>query len=502
MTSTDSGVQLSDLEQAVARYIERERLLPPKARVSVAVSGGSDSVALLHVLLGLARAGAGYQLSVAHLNHLLRPGDAERDEAFVRRLAESLSLPYLSEARDVRAIARERRLNLEAAARAVRYEFLEQAARRLGAQFVATGHTRDDQLETILWRLHRSDDLHGLAGVPVSRPIREGSSIVLVRPLLEVSRQALQDYLSARQVPWQTDHTNRDLARTRNLIRHRLLPIVRNRLGEGYLQDLLDFAARVGQVDRRGRELIEHQLASHAERSERGLALPVDWLRSLPEHFRYAVLYRALRQAELELAPPGRFLDSTLTHAHVRAVARAVEAGGPVLVDQLPGDLVAERTDSELFIGRRIAKPSAPSVAPRPLPVDDGAMEVPELGLRVAVRLLDRSRLDWESWLRRKQPGEEMLDADAVGPRKGLVLRTRRPGDRIEPLGAPGEKTLKKFLIDRKVPRPQRDRTLLLARGNEVLWVVGLAISDHVKVTPPTRHVLHLRSKSCPNETK
>ncbi len=498
MTSTDSGVQLSDLEQAVARSVEREGLLPAKARVSVAVSGGSDSVALLHVLLGLARAGAGYQLSVAHLNHLLRPGDAERDEAFVRRLAESLSLPYLSEARDVRAIARERRLNLEAAARAVRYEFLEQAARSLGAQFVATGHTRDDQLETILWRLRRSDDLHGLAGIPVSRPIREGSSIVLVRPLLEVSRQALQDYLSARQVSWQTDHTNRDLARTRNLIRHRLLPVVRDRLGEDYLQDLLDFADRVGQVDRRGRELIEHQLGSHAERSERGLALPVDWLRALPEHFRTALLYRALRQMELELAPPGRFLDSTLTREHVQALLHALESELPVVVDQLPGDLVAERTGSELIIGRRIAKPSAASVPSRPLPVADGAMEVPELGLRVAVRLLDRSRLDWESWLRRRQPGEEMLDADAVGPRKGLVLRTRRSGDRIRPLGAPGEKTLKKFLIDRKVLRPQRNRTLLLARGNEVLWVVGLAISDTVKVTPRTRRLLHLRAEPRP----
>ncbi len=496
MTSTDSGVQLSDLEQAVARSVER--LLPAKARVSVAVSGGSDSVGLLHVLLGLARAGAGYQLSVAHLNHLLRPGDAERDEAFVRRLAESLSLPYLSEARDVRVIARERRLNLEAAARAVRYEFLEQAARKLGSQFVATGHTRDDQLETILWRLHRSDDLHGLAGIPVSRPIREGSSIILVRPLLEVSRQALQDYLTARQVPWQTDHSNRDLARTRNLIRHRLLPAVRNRLGEGYLQDLLDLADRVGQVDRRGRELIEHQLGSRAERSERGLALPADWLRALPEHFRYAVLYRALRQAELGLAPPGRFLDSTLTRQHVRVVARAVEAGGPVLIDQLPGDLVAERTVSELIIGRRIAKPSAPSVAPRPLPGGDGSVDVPELGLRVAVRLLDRSRLDWESWLRRRQPGEEMLDADALGPRDDLVLRTRRPGDRIQPLGAPGEKTLKKFLIDRKVPRLQRNRTLLLARGKEVLWVGNVAVSDTVKVSARTQRFLHLRIQPLP----
>jgi len=503
--------QLDDLEEAVARFLDRQGLLHRGARVTVAVSGGSDSVALLHALVALARGGADYRLSVAHLNHRLRPGDAERDQAFVAGLARGLDLPYRGEARDVRALARERRLNLEAAARAARYEFLERAAWELGADFVAVGHTRDDQLETILWRLHRSADLDGLAGIPASRPVREGSSVTLVRPLLEVSRQALQDYLAGRHLPWQSDHTNRDLTRTRNLIRHRLLPAVRGRLGEAYLEGLLEFADEVGQINRRGRELVEQQLESHAKRSEWGLALPVEWLRELPEPFRSALLYRALRQVELALAPPGRFLDSRLTRRHVQGVARAVDRSGPVFIDQLPGDLVAERTDDELIIGEKRGRDSLrssrdrrgkglkPLVRPgRALPEDDGVVDVPELGLRVFVRRVTRSEVDWDSWLRKKEPTEEMLEADAVGPRRDLVLRTRRPGDRFHPLGAPGGRRLKKFLIDRKVPRSERGRTLLLARGGEVLWVAGIAVSDTVKVGAHTQHFLHLRVEPLP----
>jgi len=495
MTSTDSGTQLSDLEQAVAGYVERESLPPRGAPVTVAVSGGSDSVALLYVLVALAQAGEGYQLSVAHLNHKLRPGDAERDEAFVAGLARKLDLPYLSEARDVRAIARERRLNLEAAARAVRYEFLEQAAQELGADVVATGHTRDDQLETVLWRLCRSDDLHTLAGIPPSRPIREGSLVALARPLLEVSRQQLQDYLSARHIGWRTDHTNRDLSRTRSLIRHRLLPALKERLGEECLQQLLGLACRLTQVNRQRRKLVEQLLAEGVRRSEGRLTFAIDWLHAFPADFRSALVYRALRQMELESAPPGRFLDSRLAHRHVEAVLRGVEAGRPVLIDQLPGGLIAERTERELIIGRCRAEPAPPALPPRPLPEGDGRVEVHELGLRVVLRSLGRGDLDWEGWLRRKQPSEEMLDADAFGPWGGLVLRTRRAGDHIRPLGAPGEKTLKKFFIDRKVPRRERDRTLLLARGSDVLWVAGLAVSDRVKVTPSTRRLLHLRTE-------
>lgn len=493
MTSTRSSDRLDGLERSVGAFIEREGLLPPGAGVTVAVSGGGDSVALLYILAALARAGAGYRLSVAHLNHRLRPGAAERDEAFVRGLAEGLGLPCLSEARDVQAVARRRRLNLEAAARAVRYEFLERAARKLGAGHVATGHTRDDQLETILWRLQRTDDIHGLAGILPSRAIREGSPVTLVRPLLEVSREALREYLRRRGIAWLTDHTNLDLSRTRNLIRHRLLPRCREALGEDYLEGLLELARRVGRLNRRVQGLVGAVLERSAKRSERGLVLGVEWLRGLPARFRSALLYRALRQVELESAPEGRFLDSRLTRAHLEAVLRAVEWERSGLIDQLPGGLVAERTPGELIIGTRSTAPEPPAVPPRRLPRGDGAVEVPELDLRVQVHCRPREGFDWQEWLRRKPPEEEMLDADALGPPDVLVLRTRRAGDRIHPLGAPGAKSLKRFFIDRKVPRRERDRTLLLARAGDILWVGGLTVADEVKVRPETRRLLRLR---------
>jgi len=492
MTTGNGQSGVAEIEGAVAQFIEEHGLLPKGAPVTVAVSGGGDSVALLHILSGLAAAGARYRLSVAHLNHQLRPGAAEEDEAFVRRLAGTLRLPYRGEARDVKAIARERRLNLEAAARAVRYEFLEHAAEELGAGFVAVGHTRDDKLETVLWRLQRDDDLHHLAAMAPSRPIREGSEVVLVRPSLAVGRQALRDYLRARGVPWRTDHTNRELSRTRNRIRHQLLPVLREKLGEEYLAGVLELAGEVGALDRQVRTTVDDLLAKVARRSEQGLFLPVAWLQQLPEEFRGAVLYRALREVELLLAPPGRFLDSRLTRHHVAAVQAAVGAGGPVLVDQLPGDLVAEVTGTELHLGGRREEQAPPVVAARPLPQGDGRVNVPELGLQVAVRELLRHDLDWQAWLRTKARAEDMLDAEALRPRSELVLRTRRPGDRFHPLGAPGGRKLKDFFIDHKVPRGRRDCTLLLARGSEVLWVAGLAVSDRVKVHARSGRLLHV----------
>jgi tRNA(Ile)-lysidine synthase len=493
-----------------------EGLLPAAARVTVAVSGGGDSVALLHILLALARAGAGYYLSVAHLNHQLRPGSAEADEAFVRDLAGQLHLPCCCEARDVRAEARERRLNLEAAARAVRYEFLEEVAQKQGSQYVATGHTRDDQVETILWRVQRGSDLHSLLGIPPSRPIREGSASTLVRPLLTVSREALRAYLAARHIPWRTDETNLDLSRTRSRIRHRLLPRLREQLGEAHLESLLRLARRVAQLNRQGEQLAEHLLAENLRQEEARLAVPLACLRGLPPDIAGLLLYRVLRKAELAGAPPGRFLDTALTRRHIQAVLEAVHLDRPRLLAQLPGGLVVECTGEELRIswGLGRIRQLTNAVPPRPLPPGDGTVTVPELGFQVVVRERARSEVDWEDWLRRKGPLEELVDADCLSPKsaplpsppplgegqgeggpasEALLLRTRAPGDRFRPLNGPGGRKLKEFLIDRKVPRRERDRTLLLARGKAVLWVAGLGPSDEVKVRAESQRLLHLR---------
>jgi tRNA(Ile)-lysidine synthase len=187
--------------------------------IVVAVSGGADSVALLRALAEFAPPGG---LIVAHLNHQLRGPESDADTAFVADLLPDL--PHFVERIDVAAAAK--RANLEATARQVRYDFLAAVARRTGANVIATGHTRDDQAETVLHRLIRGTGLRGLRGIAASRELEHG--IRLIRPLLTVSRQDVIAYLRSIDQPWREDATNADTAFTRNRIRHELLPLLRS----------------------------------------------------------------------------------------------------------------------------------------------------------------------------------------------------------------------------------------------------------------------------------
>lgn len=207
---------MTALHQRLRRTILRHRLLPDGSTVLVGVSGGSDSVALTHLLLELGDHQAFRVAGLAHLNHRLRE-TAERDERFCRRLAEGLGLPLVVEAIDVSDYAVSQGLSIEDAARRVRYDFLERAAARHGADTIAVGHTRDDQAETLLLKLMRGAGLTGLGGIYP----RRGR---VVRPLLDASRDELRQYLESKGLTWVDDETNLDLANPRNRLRHVVIP--------------------------------------------------------------------------------------------------------------------------------------------------------------------------------------------------------------------------------------------------------------------------------------
>ena len=207
---------MNALLQQVRRSILRHALLSPGSRVLVGVSGGSDSVGLLRALVELARTSGFTVAGVAHFNHRLR-NTAARDEAFCRNLAHDLGIPFLTEAADVAAHARAERLSIEDAARRLRYDFLERAARGAGATHVAVGHTLDDQAETVLLKLMRGAGPSGLGGVYPTRGI-------VIRPLLDVSRDDLRAWLASVGQDWVEDETNADVSNPRNRVRHRILP--------------------------------------------------------------------------------------------------------------------------------------------------------------------------------------------------------------------------------------------------------------------------------------
>jgi len=207
---------LTALLQQVRRTIRRYQLLPPGSRVIVGLSGGSDSVALTLLLRTLSEHGGFTLAALAHVNHRLRP-EADRDEQFCREFAAGVGLPIHVESLDVRQYAASQRLSIEDAARRLRYEALRRCARDVGADRIAVGHTRDDQAETFLLKLIRGAGLTGLGGIYPQRG-------EIIRPLLDVSRQELRDYLRAANQTWMEDDTNADLRNPRNRIRHRVLP--------------------------------------------------------------------------------------------------------------------------------------------------------------------------------------------------------------------------------------------------------------------------------------
>ena len=303
----------SALHQRVRRTIDRHSLCPPGTRVLIGLSGGSDSVALVFLLRDLAE-NRGFSIAgVAHLNHQLRP-TAERDERFCRDLAGRLGLRIVVKNDDVKGYARGRKLSIEDAARRIRYDFMEQAAEALGAERIAVGHTQDDQAETFLLKLIRGAGLTGLGGI---HP-RRGR---VIRPLLDVSRADLRNFLVQRGESWIDDESNQDLANPRNRIRHLVLPEL-DCAANGPTRPGIARAAGLIREDAEWLdELAERRYIELTEESADGLTIEAAALLAEPVSVRRRVLLRALRRAAPER-------EIGLDHVEAAMAALSGESGG------------------------------------------------------------------------------------------------------------------------------------------------------------------------------
>jgi tRNA(Ile)-lysidine synthase len=442
------------LAETVAAALRRHAMLAGGETVLVGVSGGADSVALLTTLIALAPAWR-LHLRVLHVDHGLRH-DSARDAEFVRRLGARLGVPV-----DV-AVVRVGGGSVEAAARSARHAALEAAADRLGAARIALGHTADDQAETVLMRLIEGTGVRGLAGIP---PVRGR----LIRPLIEARHRDAIAALEAAGLPWVEDASNDDPKFFRNRVRHELLPL----LG-GYDPDIV---SRLSAVARAARTTID-ALDLIAERELERLAvvdgdavgLPRSALAALPEAVAAEVLRRAAARfgSRAPLRAWGhRGLRRVLAPTAPR---RPFRLGGVVL--EVSGDRV------------RVGAQPATSLASRMLDTP-GRVELPEIG-----RAIESAVLPAFGYHVSRDPGRAAFDADAMPSR--LLVRPRRRGDRFEAFGG-GERRLKSFLIDAKVPRWERGRLPLVDADGEIVWLAGLRRAARAPVTASTCRVLELR---------
>jgi tRNA(Ile)-lysidine synthase len=453
-------------------------MLPRGGRVAVALSGGPDSVALLHVLLELQRRGELTVAGAAHFHHGLRGTDADADERFCRDLADSLALPFLAGRGDVRARARDERRSIEDAARSARYEFLAQAAESLRASAVAVGHTLDDQAETFLLRLIRGAGTRGLAGI---RP----KAGLVIRPLLDVCRGDLHAYAAAHHLAFREDATNLDVRIPRNRIRHELIPQLQRDYSAGIVEVLGREALLAGQDEEKlEAEAIEIAASVVLTRRPR-VIVDVERLRSLHP----AIASRIVRHSLAQLAG-NRFVGFD----HIQRFLDLVTAGKPGDAVSFPGQQVRLRAphDGETGVSGLIAElgPEPPrgadqgaaTLLPFPLSIP-GEVMLAGSGLAVSA--------DWAT----DDPGEGRSACRIDGVRLPLAVRFRRPGDRFHPPGMAGQgRKLQDYLVDRKVARSERDRLPLVVDADDrIVWIAGHAVAEDFRVTAPSRGVIILK---------
>ncbi len=442
-------------------------LLKKGDKVLVACSGGADSMGLLTVLLEL-QPEYSLRLALAHFNHRLRRS-ADRDERFVAETARRSGLPLYLRREDIRSYAAAHGLNIEEAGRGRRYEFLRETAARIGAAKVATGHTLNDQAETVLMRLLRGSGPAGLAGIA---PLVDG---LIVRPLLEVERSEVEAYLEEKGVTYCEDESNRDLRYLRNRIRLLLIPYLQEHFEPKIRQNL----ARLAEIAREDEEWLRTISRRRMEKvmtlRKGRLRLDAAALASLPA----ALARRAVREWISRLKGDLR----RISFADVEAVRRLDE--GRKL--HLPGSLVLARERGQIFLQDQ------PEQAVSYEYVWDGRedLDIGETGHRFAGKRLSA----------RTNPGFSFADGrraylDAARLRFPIVARSRREGDRYRPLGAPGRKKLKELMRAKGIPLRERDRRPVFLSGDQIIWVLGLPVAEEFKVTPRTKALFLIEKKN------
>jgi tRNA(Ile)-lysidine synthase len=407
-------------------------------------------------------------LVVAHVNHRLRGEEAEHDALFVEQQAARLGLPFHQTCIDVKGLQQRSGLSVQQAARQLRYHFLHALYQALQATRIALGHTADDQAETLLMRLVRGSGPAGLAGIPAVR-------LPYIRPLITVSRRAIDAYLQSEHCPWVEDSSNAHTEYFRNRVRLDLLPklqqynpqIVR-RLNE--LADMLraDNQVLEQQVDEWALQTLAWQGPSKVEICCRlfGLA-PV------------AIQRRLLRRVIEALAASPEMVG----FRHIERLRQCILSSDQEQPWSLPHEIGLERRTETILLWSTSRITALPGILALPVP---GKVDLVPLNMRLMADVIDKP-----CHLGRIAPQWALLDLDRI--MCPLQVRFRQPGDRFYPLGAPGAKKLRDFFIATRIPRAERPYVPLVVSHGEIVWVVGYRIAEPFKLRPETNRVLRLQ---------
>lgn len=464
---------IPSLEQRVNTFFQEQCISPSIKPLLVAVSGGPDSICLLHALNGLKKE-LGLRLQVVHLDHQLRGEASAADAQYVLDLCHELKIPVVIEQRDVKAYQKEHKLSLEEAARDVRYSFFAELAESIGAERVAIGHTLDDHVETILLNLLRGTGTRGLRGLqPVRRSHSTKGRLTIIRPLLQVSRQETAAYCRRHRLHPREDITNRSLTLARNRIRLELLPLLKT-----YNPDITEALLRTASIAGDDIAFLEKTAARYSKKivgkQDNVISLNKQPMLKLPVSLQRLVLRQSIENILGTLKDiEARHIEEMLEFLEKPAGKKISLPYGLYFVSEYDRFLLGQGQDS--------FSPFSPlkEVVKLDLP---GSVEME--GWKIDASIVPPQKISNDKFT-------AYLDADLI---KGeLTVRSRRPGDRFQPLGMAEEKKVGRFMIDTRIPQLWRDRVPVVCSGKQVVWVVGYRIDGRFKITEKTISAVRIR---------
>lgn len=471
------------LERRVMSFARSNELISRGDRnLVVGVSGGPDSVCLLHVLNRI-KEKLGISLHSAHLDHGLRGRESDADRAYVVELCERLGVPATVEKADL-SYSRRRHSPLEETAREARYSFFVRTAATIGCETVAVGHTADDHVETVLLHLLRGAGTRGLSGLaPAVSWRREGkeAGLRVIRPLLEISRAETVAYCQALELRPRQDASNQSLDLLRNRVRLELLPQLRRY--NPAVNSALARTARIARDEVEALDIWASEVWPQIARAEKG-ALTLDRRRisACPAGLQRHLLLKAMA----EVLGDRRDIESS--HIETLMGSLALPAGSTL---NLLDGLTAHVTHEHVVLGALPPSPFPAMGCEYELTVP-GETLVP--GWSIVAEVMDRDEIQP---LALPADGDSAIfDFAVTGPK--LTLRSRRDGDRFRPLGMDHDKKIQDFMVDSHIPRHWRDTLPLVCSPHQVIWVAGFRISDLARVTEDTSRALLLRFRRTP----